>query len=165
MSKPRTLHIIGAITDEGFLEFAKSMAALEAESNRPIKIEMHSEGGESYAGIAFANRIKASTCQTSITVFGACFSAAVLPMASCTIRRAHASAWFMVHEDSVELSGYTKDIAVKSAQGVREEDQYCALLATRTNMDSAYWHEACKRTTYLNAHEAKSLGLIDEVIE
>lgn len=164
MSKNRTLQI-GAITDDGFLEFCQKLAALEAESNRPIKIEMHSEGGESYAGLAYANRIKASQCQTSVTVFGACFSAAVLPMASCTIRRAHSSAWFMVHEDSVELNGYTKDIAVKSMQGVREEIQYCALLALRTHKDAGFWHEACKRTTYLSAAEAKELGLIDEVIE
>lgn len=161
----RKLYIVGSITDESFFEFSKQLTALEKDGNRPIQIEMHSEGGESYAGLAYANRIKASPCQISITVMGACFSAAVLPMAQCTIRRAHASAWFMVHEDSVELSGYTKDIAVKSMQGVREEQQYCALLESRTKESAYFWHEACKRTKYMNAAEAKELGLIDEVIE
>lgn len=161
----RTIQVIGSITDESFAEFSKKLSKLEVEGSRPVKIELHSEGGESYAGLAFANRIKGSPCQITVTVFGACFSAAVLPMAFCTIRRAHEAAWFMVHEDSVELSGYTKDIAVKSAQGEREEQQYCALLALRTNRDADFWHNACKRTTYLNAHEAKEVGLIDEVIK
>lgn len=162
--KSRTIHLIGAITDETFDVFCRQMTELEGVNGDDITIVLSSPGGEAYAALAFSARIRRSTCFTNIRAYGLVASAAVLVLAAGTHRFMSHEAWLMVHEDQLEgLGGSVTEVRKASEVFDRLEDQWAVLLARRSKTKAEVWRRLHKETNYLTAKECKKLGIIDYI--
>ena len=84
----RLLRIIGEINYDSFSAFSEQLAELEGLSSAPVQVELCSEGGTDYAGLAFWGRIRNSPCRIEICAIGAVQSAATLVFAAGDYRMA-----------------------------------------------------------------------------
>lgn len=160
----RHINLISEISDLTFIAFKDELRQLESESDKPIYIDLSSEGGDAYAALSFAALLRMSKCDTIITGYGLIASAAVLVLASGTKRRMTKESWVMVHEDSGRVKGELKLMEVEVKHMREMETQWCKLLADVTTTSFELWTKLHKRTTYLGAKQCLDLGLIDEVV-
>lgn len=160
----RKIKIIGSIDSDNYNIFVQEMDVLEEKSTKPIHIELSSEGGDTYIGLAYYGRIISSPCDIIITAYGQVMSAATIILAAGDRRRMHKEAWFMVHDDSTKVRENTKitaDIIYDHMENV--EQQWASILAKHSNQSKELWRKASKDTTYLNAESCLFVGLVDEV--
>jgi ATP-dependent Clp protease protease subunit len=171
--------ISGEISMESYKEFAAQMDTVEnylntvnliseagglEEGSQVIDVELTSAGGEAYAALAFASKIRQCIHPTIVTAHGLVASAAVLILAYGNERRLAKEAWVMVHEDAGTTEGSVTLVEIEIKHSRRMEDQWNQLLADRTKADAETWGKLHKATTYLSPEECLELGLIDEII-
>ena len=160
----RKIYLVGSIDEEAFLNFCEKLDELEA-SPKPVEMILNSPGGSALDALAFYSRIKNSKCPINITVYGCCYSAAVLVLAAGHARRMTRESWVMVHEDSTTLKNRdTTNIEKEADQMRRNENQWNALLEKNSNITFQKWEYMHKSTTYLNARECLEIGLIEEIV-
>lgn len=165
MMSRRVIQVIGTIDEEAFKVFSERMDELEIiDLSSIIHVELSSGGGSAYDAIAFYERIRLSPCDVHVVAIGYVASAAVLVLAAGDHRKMTENSWVMVHEDSGKLKGNTVELEREAKHMRRLETQWTNLLQSRTKKSSSSWGTMHKNTTYLNAHECKALGLVDEVI-
>lgn len=155
--------IIGDISQASYKEFSEFMDKLEAKNIKTAHVELYSDGGDSYAALAFYDRIVKSRVHITIEAIGNVASAAVLVLAAGYTRIMNESAWVMVHEDSGKLTGDVVSLERESKQMRALENQWSELLWMRTNITSVQWSELHKKTTYLDSAQCLALGLVDKI--
>lgn len=161
----RKISIIGAIDEESYKAFCERLDQLEAESKKPIDIELCSGGGDSYIAFAFATRMRLSTCKLIVTIYGQCQSAAVALLFNANKVRISKEAWIMIHQDTTSGdSETTHDALVNARQMRRMEDWWNDQLEEKTARPWEDWEKLHRDTTYFNAEEAVTIGLADEII-
>jgi ATP-dependent Clp protease protease subunit len=160
----KTIQIIDSITDEKYKEFSLELREFEKTPKTPVYVELCSPGGDAYAALAYASRIRLSPCDIIITGYGLIASAATIILAYGDKRRMTKESWVMVHEDSGRVKGGTTLLEVEVAHMRRLEYQWIDLFEHVTKTRSDEWEKLHKKTTYLSAKECLTLGLIDEVI-
>lgn len=160
----RIIRVIGTIDEEAYKIFSEQLSEFEDKPTLAVRMELSSAGGSAYDAIAFYERIRLSPCDVHITAIGYVASAAVLVLAAGDVRQMTENSWVMVHEDSGKLTGNTVELEREAKHMRRLETQWTNLLQSRTKKSSSSWGAMHKNTTYLNAHECKALGLVDEVI-
>lgn len=164
----KQLYITGSISIKKFNKFSRQLSFIE--NNYPkdttINVELSSEGGDTYAALAFFDRIRASHLTVNITVFGPCFSAAVLILGAGDKRFMGKSAWVMTHEDSYSLEDpmSVTELERHAKHSRALEDQWAARLASVTKSTEEVWKILHKTETYLEAEKCLELGLVDEII-
>jgi len=167
----RKIIISGEISEDSFKEFCEQMDVLEEEvkglhKTKDIEIELNSAGGSALDAIAFLGRIRRSTCDVNVTVYGFCGSAAVLVLAACDLRRMTKESWVMVHEDMGSYKNIkTSDLEAQARTARLLEDQWSQLLEELTGTKKETWlylHE--NGDTYLTPEECLKLGLIQEIV-
>lgn len=160
----RILYIVDDISMESYAIFSRELAELQSISNETIDIELASHGGDAYAALAYAARIRLSTCDIRITAVGFVASAAVLILAAGDKRFMTEESWVMVHEDAGELEGDVTSLEREAAQMRKLENQWNSLLEKYTKVSAADWATFHKQTTYLTPISCRNLGLIDEIL-
>lgn len=163
---PAKIYVTGDIDEDLFRILSSEMDYIEAEQKHShIEIIINSSGGTALDAIAMYERIKRSPMITNTTVFGACYSAAVLVLAAGQTRRITKESWVMVHEDSEKLGHTSTSRAEKVARTNRNfEDQWCRLLAENSILSAKEWARLHKEETYLPAFDCLNYGLVTEVI-
>lgn len=135
---------------------------------RTIIIDLHSEGGDLYAALAYSTLIRQAlgmNIEVRIIVRGIVASAAVLILAYASQRYMFNEAWAMLHETSTEaLEGNLTEIAQEHKQLEALEKQFSELLANNTKTSYSKWRQLHKGVTYLSAQECLKLGLIDKIL-
>lgn len=160
------IRISSELTMDSFNLFSKKMEKLEeseAESGI-ILIELSSPGGDAYAALAYAGRIRRSPLTIQINAYGCVASAAVLILAAGGTRTISREAWVMVHENSGPLEGNVVELEREAAQLRRLEVQWSDLLGKLTKTPAEVWTALHKETTYLNAEQCLALGLVDLIL-
>lgn len=163
------LYIAGEISTESFHKFSKKLHLLEleledTEKRETIDIELISEGGDAYAALAYASRIRNSPAYIRITAHGLVASAAVLILASGDYRQIASEAWFMVHEDSGEITGDATYIEKMGSHMRNMENQWAKLLADKSKASAILWASLHKETKYLTAQQCLNMGVVDKII-
>jgi ATP-dependent Clp protease protease subunit len=154
------------ITMDAYSLFSQEMDEYEhdEDSDENIIVELSSHGGDAYAALAFASRIRLSGCEVRVVGMGLVASAAVLVLASGHVRVITAEAWVMVHEDSDKLKGSVTDVEREATHMRALEVQWDQLLEKYTKTPAAEWDKLHRQTTYLTAQQCLKLGLVDEVL-
>lgn len=162
------IYITGTIDEDSFQSFSKYMDEAEERGEDNIEIILNSTGGSALDALAFYERIKASASYTAVTVYGACYSAAVLVLVAGQKRRMTKTSWLMVHEDTYAMdegdSKSTSLMEVEAQYMRRMENQWNYLLAKRSRLSAKVWERLHKKTTYMNAKECLEAGIIEEII-
>lgn len=162
----RKINIVGAIDDELFCELEWALTAMEdAEPGKPIHITLCSDGGESAAGMACAERMLISPCEIHCDAYGEVASAAVGLFLAAKRRRMSKNCWFMHHEDSQEFDDKLSNIASTMVHLQIEESNWNALVASRTKRTESFWRNiGLSKDRYLNAEQCLKLGVIHAII-
>lgn len=157
----RVVKIIGSIDSDSYREFSDSIDELTAHSHKPITIELCSEGGDSYVGLAFYAKIKTCGCPVTIKAYGHVMSAATIILLAGKKRLMHQDCWFMIHDDSQQLNVENGKIAMSEAKQLEDlETHWSLIMARETNHSADDWREMSKKTTYVTAADCFHLGVV-----
>ena len=160
------IYIVGEINEESFQQLSQELDRLENNKKvQRVEIILNSSGGAALDALAFYDRIRQSNLRITMTVYGACFSAAVLVLAAGDYRKMSKNAWVMVHEDSSTYKNINTSDLEKAAKISREfEDQWCRLLMEATGTTVNEWKTLHENESYLTPEECKAMNLIQEII-
>lgn len=160
----RALKITGTIDNDSYRKFSFQLDALIAKSHKPIEIELCSEGGDSYFGLAFYARIKTCGCPVTIKAYGHVMSAATVILLAGNIRQMHGDCWFMIHDDDEDMDTRNTRVAINSAKHMDNlEIHWAEIMARHTDITVDMWREMSDKTTYLTALQCKKFGVIHEI--
>lgn len=159
------MYLIGDVDEESFKEFSKELAEYEENGVEVIDLEINSQGGNAIDALAYYSRITNSPLVFNAIVYGLVASAAVLVFAACDKRIMTMESWLMVHEDTDTAKNFHTSQVEKQAKHLRRlENQWCALLETRSKTSKEEWARLHKEDIYLTPNECLKLGIVDEII-
>lgn len=178
------LKIYGEIisdTDKSFLlsfldevsgvSYADIREALKnVKEGEDVTLRIHCKGGDCIDGFAIYDALRAIPNNISAVVEGECSSMAtiILLAAKKENRRAYANTRFCVHEpryfDFIADQMTVSDAERIAADLMDERDRLVRVYTDRTDMDENTVLDLMKKDKYITAEEAKSYGLISEII-
>lgn len=159
--KQRTVYLIGDVSARMATMFRKYMAALGPD---PVTVEINSQGGEVEAGAAIADTIFVHGNVTTLAA-GYAMSMGSIILAAGKIRKALRSSVIMVHEGHSVIKGTESRLEHEFAEAKRLQELMWTRLDEYTDKSTGFWKEkADKRNLYLTADEAKTYGIIHEVV-
>jgi len=154
--------------DFDFCSVATAIRAIDKMldlSNKPIEIHMSSYGGEIDMMHALIDKIQESPCQFKFYGSGMIMSCAAWTMAVCDERHVSQHTRIMVHHGSDGAEGTMTEIQIRVKETELAIEQGVEILAKNTRMPKTFWKSIMKQDLFLNAEEAKDLGLVDNIIE
>lgn len=165
--KDRIVFLAGDIDTEGATTIAATLLFLDNQSHtKPISLYINSPGGYVHSGLFTIydtmNYIKAPIKTVCV---GEAYSAAAMILAAGEpgMRLALPNSHIMIHEATAGAHGPTTEI-VKHAERIKLwNDRLIELMAKHTKTSITKIRKLIKEETYLNAEDAKKLGIIDEV--
>lgn len=155
------LHLAGTVNEEMYMQVVEF---LEEAKGRDVQIAIHSAGGDHMDSLAIFNALRLYPGKVTTIAMGQVQSAAVLIYAAGDVRNTAQYNWFMVHEDTGELSDSVSGLRRETAQLIRLEDEWARLMEDRTGTEAKHWTQLSDSTTYLDSEEARELGLAHEII-
>jgi ATP-dependent Clp protease protease subunit len=141
---------------------------LESEdANKDIKIYINSPGGSVYSGLAMFDTMNAVKPDISTICVGmaASMGAVLLSAGAKGKRFALPNAKIMIHQGSAGFSGTPSDIEITAREVLKSRQKLDEILAERTGKSVDEVHKDTDRDYWMDAAEAKSYGLIDNVVK
>jgi ATP-dependent Clp protease protease subunit len=166
--RPTKTLLLNGDVDESMVELVvKGLTVLDATKHEtPITILLSSGGGCVTSGLAIMNFIQQCTSEVHINVLGEAESMAAWILQAADVRRAYADASIMIHVGEYALpSNHPVNNKERIRQYEAQEDKMIQLLADKMDKPYLEVYDLIQFDKIYSAHEARSLGLIDEVIE
>lgn len=166
--KERIIFLTSPIDDHIASLVCAQLLFLESEdSKKDIHLYINSPGGVVTAGLSIYDTMNYITCDISTLCIGQAASmGSFLLMAGTKGKRfALPSARIMVHQPSGGAQGQATDIAIQAKEILYLKSLINDLYAKHTGQDIKAIEQALERDNFMNATEAKSFGLIDNIIE
>lgn len=160
----RTLSLVGAIDREKFTQLKSNLRILK-ETNEPIILQLYSEGGDYFAGMAIFDELKSSDNSIIIEATGEIYSAAVAVLQAGDERILTPNTRFMIHnvwtasEEHVTLADLrrlTKEVHYLSKR-------YYNILSHKSGLSIATIRKLCEKETYFDAEQAVKFGFADKI--
>lgn len=158
--------------DETWLEFIRNILTwndedrgLPTESRRPIRLLLHSYGGDLDVNNAFIDVIRCSkTPVWAINVGQACSAACFISIA-CHRRFAFPNATYLIHQGGGDnFSGTYQQIMASMLEYQRKIENLEDYLKQTTKIPSELLEERIMTEWYISAEEAIEYGICDEII-
>ena len=144
------------------------MIFLEGEDpDRDINLYIQSPGGVVSAGLAIYDTMQFVKCPVSTLCLGLAASmGAVLLTAGATGKRyCLPNAKVMIHQPLGGASGQASDIEIATKEMLKTREQLNGILAKHTGRPIEQIVKDTDRNHWMTADEAKTYGLVDEIIE
>ena len=160
---------IGTEIDDGVANVVIAQL-LHLESERPevpINLYLNSPGGSVTASLAIYDTIQFISSPVSTTCVGQAASSAALLLAGGTPgnRLVLPHARVVLHQPSTGGQGALPDLAVQAKEIVRLRAEMETILSRHSGQDVEKVRRDIERDRFLTAEEAKTYGLIDDIIE
>lgn len=143
------------------------MLFLEAEDpEKDIQFYINSPGGSVTAGMAIYDTMQYVKCDVSTYCMGMAASMGAFLLAGGTKgkRLALPNAEIMIHQPLGGAQGQATEIEIAAKHILRTKEKLNSILAERTGQPLDVIVRDTDRDNYMTAEEAKSYGLIDQVI-
>lgn len=136
------------------------------DPNRPINLYINSPGGSVYAGLAIYDTMQMITAPVSTWAVGvtASMGTALLASGAKGKRYALPHATIHMHPAGGGAQGYTEDVRIAFRELERLQTQLFHLIGKHTDHHWRDIEQLFERDKFMNAVEAKTYGLIDEII-
>jgi ATP-dependent Clp protease, protease subunit len=136
------------------------------DPNRPINLYINSPGGSVYAGLAIYDTMQMITAPVSTWAVGvtASMGTALLASGAKGKRYALPHATIHMHPAGGGAQGYTEDVRIAFRELERLQTQLFHLIGKHTGHSWKEIEGLFERDKFMNAVEAKTYGLIDEII-
>lgn len=157
-----TLYIGDDINEDAASQVIKYLAIVD-RVQRPITIYMCSSGGSYYDGIAIYDRIKYCQNDTTIIVYGQCFSMASIIFQAATLRVMMPNSCMLIHDGIDAFEGNPNDLDSLAEESKRIRNQSYQIYSERSGLPTDQIKDLCKFDTYLSPERAIALGLADVI--
>lgn len=165
--KERVIFVTGPIEDFGASLLTAQLLFLEAENpKKEIHMYINSPGGLVTAGLAIYDTMEYIRPPVQTFCIGQAASAASLLLAAGKKgeRFALPNARIMVHQPSASYYGQAADIARHAQEIVKLKRRLNEIYAKHTGQTVETIEKQLDRDTYMTAEEAKTFGLLDQVM-
>ncbi|MEK7120107.1 MAG: ATP-dependent Clp endopeptidase proteolytic subunit ClpP [Patescibacteria group bacterium] len=166
--KDRIIFLGGPITDTLANSVIAQLLFLEnQEPGRDIKLYINSPGGSVTAGLAIYDTIQYLTSDVSTICVGmaASMGAVLLGTGTKGKRFALPNSEILLHQVMGGVEGQAVEIEITARQIIKIKDKLNDILVKHTGQSLDKIEKDTDRDFYMTALEAKSYGLIDEVIK
>ena len=165
--KERVIFVTGPIEDYGASLITAQLLFLEAENpKKEVHMYINSPGGLVTAGLAIYDTMQYIRPPVQTFCIGQAASAASLLLSAGKKGERYAlpNARIMVHQPSASYYGQAADIARHAQEIVKLKRRLNEIYAKHTGQTVEAIEKLLDRDTYMTAEEAKTFGLLDQVM-
>lgn len=163
----RIIFLGGEIDDDVANSIVAQMLFLESDDpDKDIFLYINSPGGSVSAGLAIYDTMQYIKCEVSTICIGlaASMGAFLLNAGAKGKRKALPNAEIMIHQPSGGAQGQATDISIHAEQILKTRKLLNTIIADRTGQPYEKVCADTERDNFMTAEEAKTYGLIDEII-
>jgi ATP-dependent Clp protease protease subunit len=160
----------GAVTTDSANLIIAQLLYLEAENpDKEINLYINSPGGMVTAGLAVYDTMQFIKSPITTICMGMAMSFGAVLLTAGTKGRRYAlpNSRVMIHQPLLHgggISGQATDIQIEAKELVKTKDRLNEILAKHTGQKSEKVKADMERNYYMSAEDAKTYGIIDEVI-
>src|SRR6202000_1399104 len=165
--KERIIFLIGGVNDAVSSLVCAQLLFLESENpNKDIHFYINSPGSIVTSGLAIYDTMQYIRPDISTVCIGQAASMGSLLLAAGAKGKRFAlpNARIMVHQPSGGAEGAAADIEIHAREILRMRQRLNEIYVKHTGQTLEQIEEALERDKFLEAHEAKTFGIIDEVV-
>ncbi len=165
--KERIVFVGMPITDEvSNLAIAQLLFLQSEDPEKPVHLYINSPGGAVTAGLALYDTMQFLKCAVYTYCVGQAASMAAVLLAAGTKGHRYAlpNARIMIHQPWGGVEGQATDISIQAREILRLRDRLNEILAYHTGKPLEVIARDTDRDFFMSAEEAKSYGLVDEVL-
>lgn len=166
--KDRIIFIGSAIEDIlSNLVIAQILFLQNENKNQEISIYINSPGGSITAGLAIYDTMQFVQCDVATFCIGQAYSMAAILLAGGTKGKRYGlpHTRIMLHQPWGGMRGTATDISIQAEEILRMKKCLNEILVKHTGQPMERIEEDVDRDFYMSSQEAKTYGLVDEVIE
>jgi len=160
----RIVDIAGGISFDSMKKAQKEVLELSSQGDEPIWIRINSPGGSVDAGLILIDTMKAVKAPIHCIVESSAYSMGAIILSYCDKRYGMPHSTFMLHEASYGTSGEDPHNRSKLEFLTKYLDRMHEEIARNIKMDTKKYRTRIRDTWWMLADEAKSIGLIEEII-
>jgi len=165
--KERIVFLVGPVNDSMASLVCAQLLFLESENpTKEISLYINSPGGVVSSGLAMYDTMQYIRPRISTVCIGLAASMGSLLLTSGAKGKRfslpHSN--IMIHQPSGGFQGQATDIEIHAREILRTKARLNAIYARHTGQDLQAIEEAMERDRFMTPEEAKSFGLIDEVV-
>lgn len=165
--KERIIFLVGPINDAVASLATAQMLFLEAENpNKEIAVYINSPGGLVTSGLAIYDTMQYIRPKIATLCIGQAASMGSLLLAAGEkgMRYVLPNARIMIHQPSGGFQGQAADIEIHAKEILDLRHRLNGIYAKHTGQDIAAIETAMERDRFMTPDEAKTFGLVDEVV-
>ena len=166
--KDRIIFIGSAIEDTlSNLVIAQILFLQNENKNQEISIYINSPGGSITAGLSIYDTMQFVQCDVATFCIGQAYSMAAILLAGGTKGKRYGlpHTRIMLHQPWGGMRGTATDISIQAEEILRMKKCLNEILVKHTGQPIERIEEDVDRDFYMSSQEAKTYGLVDEVIE
>ncbi|MBE1236958.1 ATP-dependent Clp endopeptidase proteolytic subunit ClpP [Phaeovibrio sulfidiphilus] len=166
--KERIIFLTGQVHDSVASLICAQLLFLESENpSKDIAFYINSPGGVVTSGLAIYDTMKYIRCQVSTVCIGqaASMGSLLLCAGDAGKRFATPNARIMIHQPSGGFQGQASDIEIQAREILALRERLNRIYVKHTGKALEDIEKAMDRDNYMTAEDARSFGLIDQVIE
>ena len=166
--KERVIFLVGEVNDQVANVLIAQMLFLESENpDKDIHLYINSPGGAVTAGLAIYDTMQFIKPDVSTMCIGqACSAGSLLLMAGAKGKRfSLPNSRIMIHQPSGGAQGQATDIEIQAREILYVRERLNRLYVEHTGQPLQKIEADMERDRFMNAQDAKTYGLIDEVLD
>lgn len=136
----------------------------DIENPEPIRLFIHSYGGDIEQSLFFCDLVKASRIPIITIGMGVAMSAGFLIFLSGKKRFAFSHTSMLVHSGSAAFQGTAEQIEEAQKNYKKQIEQMKSYILENTNIDEKTFNKNRNKDWYLSSDELLKYGVIDEII-
>jgi ATP-dependent Clp protease protease subunit len=163
----RIIFLNWAISNESATHVIKQLLYLQYEKKTDdIHLYINSPGGSVSSTLAIYDTMQFLECPVHTYCMGLAASGAAVLLAAGTKGRRYClpNSKVMIHQPYGQVGGQVSDIEIQANEILRERSRLNEILAKHTGQPLEIIAKETDRDKYYHANEAKSFGLVDEVL-
>jgi ATP-dependent Clp protease protease subunit len=164
----RVVFLVGEINHVSSYNVIMRLLYLQSiRKDQDIMLYINSPGGSVDDTLAMYDTMKFLTCDVQTFCIGQAMSGAAIILAAGSKGKRYAlpHASVMIHQPFGGIYGQAADIAIQAEEILKKKRILTELLAKLTGQTIEKVAEDQERDHYFDAHEAKTYGLVDDVLE
>ncbi|MCB0266105.1 MAG: ATP-dependent Clp protease proteolytic subunit [Calditrichaeota bacterium] len=167
LMESRTITIYGGIDQKLAKDVCQRLLALAAESDEPIKLYLHSQGGHVESGDSIFDMIRFIKPEVKIIGTGWVASAGALIFASADKKNRFCmpNTRFLLHQPSGGVMGQATDIGIEAKEIVKMRRRLNEIFADATGQPIEQIEKQTDRNFWMTADEAVKYGLVTKIVK
>jgi len=137
------------------------------DPKKDIHLYINSPGGSVTSGLAIYDTMQFLTCDVNTYCIGQAASMGAVLLAAGASKKRYAlpNARIMIHQPWGGVQGQATDISIQAKEILRLKDRLNEILATHCGQTLDAIEKDTDRDRFMSAAEAKTYGLVDEVVK